>query len=122
MDINKILVVDESAADRMDLKNILLDAGYEVIEASNGQEAVEKAIAEKPELIFLEVPMQLMDVYQVCREIVRGEKTKHIPILFVANEMISKADKMWLEMSGARLLIQKPYTLDQVIELMNQFK
>lgn len=120
MAINKILVVDESVADRMDLKKIISNAGYEVIEASSGQEAVEKAFAEKPDLIFLEAVMQKTEGFQSCREIVRGEETKHIPVLFIVNDMMSKADKMWLEMSGARRFIQKPYTADQVIEQLNQ--
>lgn len=119
MDINKILVVDESAADRMDIKNILLDAGYEVIEAFSGQEAIEKAIAEKPDLIFLEVAMQQMDGYQVCRKMTKNEETKHILIVFVIEEM-RKVDRMWAESSGNKGLVQKPYTQAEVLEQINQ--
>jgi len=122
MNINKILVVDESAADRMDLKNIISNAGYEVTEASSGQEAVEKAIAEKPDLIFLEAVMQKTEGFQSCRKIVQSEETKHIPILFVVNETMSTADKIWLEGPGSRELIQKPYVPVQIIEQINHFK
>jgi len=120
MTIHKILIVDESVADRMALKNILLEAGYEVIEASSPQEAVEKAFTEKPALIFAEVAMQQVDRFRSCRKIVRNEKTKHIPILFVAGELSEKY-KMWLEMSGVRVLIQKPYRPVQIIKHINQW-
>ena len=48
MPINKIMVVDDSTVDRMNIQNIISDAGYAVIAASSGQEAIEKAAEEKP--------------------------------------------------------------------------
>ena len=121
MAINKILVVDDSTVDRMNIKNIISDAGYSVVEASGGQEAVEKATAEKPDMIFLDVVMQQMDGYQACREITHNDATKHIPVIFVTSKG-QKADKMWAEMQGAKGLVQKPYTPDQIIEQINHFK
>ncbi|MEZ5671453.1 MAG: response regulator [Thiotrichaceae bacterium] len=120
MPIQKILVVDDSTVDRMNIQNIIQDAGYKVI-AANGQEAIEKAAAEKPDLIFMDVVMQQMDGYQACREISHNESTKHIPIVFVTSKG-QKADRMWAEMQGGKALVQKPYTPDQIIEQINHFK
>lgn len=120
MAINKILVVDDSTVDRMNIQNIISDKGYTVIAASSGQEAIEKAKSEKPDLIFMDVVMQQMDGYQACREITHEDSTKDIPIVFVTSKG-QKADRMWAEMQGGKALIQKPYTPDQIIEQINNF-
>jgi twitching motility two-component system response regulator PilH len=121
MPINKILVVDDSTVDRMNIQNIIQDAGYTVIAASSGQEAIEKASSEKPDLIFMDVVMQQMDGYQACRQITHNDSTKDIPVVFVTSKG-QKADRMWAEMQGGRSLVQKPYTPDQIIEQINHFK
>lgn len=121
MPINKVLVVDDSNVDRMNIQNIITDAGYNVIAASSGQEAIEKAVAEKPDLIFMDVVMQSMDGYQACREISHNDATKHIPIVFVTSKG-QKADRMWAEMQGGKGLVQKPYTPDQIVHQINLFK
>ncbi len=118
--INKILVVDDSTVDRMNIQNIISDAGYAVVAASSGQEAIEKATAEKPDLIFMDVVMQQMDGYQACREITHNDATKDIPIIFVTSKG-QKADRMWAEMQGGKALIQKPYTPDQILEQIERF-
>jgi twitching motility two-component system response regulator PilH len=121
MAIQKILVVDDSQVDLLNLKNIVTDAGYEAVTASSGQEAIDKSAAEMPDLIFMDVVMQQMDGYQACREITHNEKTKNIPIVFVTSKG-QKADRMWAEMQGGKSLVQKPYTLAQIIEQINAFK
>jgi twitching motility two-component system response regulator PilH len=121
MAITKILVVDDSTVDRMNIQNIISDAGYSVVAASSGQEAIEKAKSEKPDLIFMDVVMQQMDGYQACREITHDDSTKNIPIIFVTSKG-QKADRMWAEMQGGKALIQKPYTPDQILEQIDRFK
>ncbi len=121
MAINKILVVDDSSVDLLNLKNIVSDAGYQVITASSGKEAIEKAAIEMPDLIFMDVVMQQMDGYQACREITHNEKTKDIPIVFVTSKG-QKADRMWAEMQGGKSLVQKPYTPTQIVDEIKKFK
>ncbi|MCK5522929.1 MAG: response regulator [Thiomargarita sp.] len=118
MSINKILTVDDSKVDLINIQNILSDAGYKVITANSGQTAIEKAVAEKPDLIFMDVVMQEMDGYQACRELTHQDATKNIPIIFVTAKG-QKADRVWAEMTGAKGLVQKPYTPDQIIEQVN---
>jgi twitching motility two-component system response regulator PilH len=120
MSINKILVVDDSRVDRMNIQNIISDAGYTVVAASSGVEAIEKSSSERPDLIFMDVVMQQMDGYQACREITHNDSTKDIPIIFVTSKG-QKADRMWAEMQGGNALVQKPYTPDQILEQINNF-
>jgi twitching motility two-component system response regulator PilH len=121
MSINKVLVVDDSTVDRMNLQNIVSEAGYTVIAAGSGMEAIEKAKAETPDLIFMDVVMQQMDGYQACREINHNDTTKEVPIIFVTSKG-QKADRLWAEMQGGKALVQKPYTPDQIIEQIKKFE
>jgi len=121
MSINKILVVDDSSVDLMNIQNIVSDAGYTVITAASGSEAIEKANSQKPDLIFMDVVMQKMDGYQACREISHNDSTSKIPIIFVTSKG-QKADRLWAEMQGGKAFVQKPYTPDQIIEQINNFK
>ena len=78
MPINKILVVDDVATDRMHLREILSDAGYQVITAASGKEALNLASSDSPDLIFLDIVMDDMDGYQACRKLTTGETTNTI--------------------------------------------
>jgi twitching motility two-component system response regulator PilH len=118
--INKILTVDDSKVDLTNIENIITEAGYEVVTASSGKEAIEKATAELPDLIFMDVIMQKMDGYQACRKLSENDQTKDIPIVFVTCKG-QKADRIWAKMTGGKGLVQKPYTPKEIIDEINKF-
>jgi twitching motility two-component system response regulator PilH len=111
----KALVVDDSAADLANIKAVLSDTGCIVITAVSGREAITKAKAEKPAIIFLDVVMSDMDGYEACRQLAQDGDTKGIPVVFVTNKG-QKADKVWGELQGAKGHVCKPYTADQIID------
>ncbi len=111
----KALVVDDSAADLANIKAVLSDTGCIVLTASNGREAITKAKAEKPSIIFLDVVMPDMDGYEACRQLAQDGDTKSIPVVFVTNKG-QKADKVWGELQGAKGHVSKPYTADQIVD------
>lgn len=77
----RILIVDDDI-DTMRLVSIMLQRqGYQVVAASNGSQGIEKAIAEKPDLVLLDVMMPDMDGYEVTRQLRKNPKTAQIPIL-----------------------------------------
>lgn len=115
MAAKKVMVVDDSSADQANLKNILSDAGCIVVTASSGKEAVVKAKAEQPAIIFLDVVMPEMDGYETCRMLTSDAATKGIPVVFVTSKG-QKADKVWGELQGAKGHITKPASADQVID------
>lgn len=121
MSIKKVLVVDDSKVELMNLQQIVSDAGYTVITATNGVEAIEKAKDENPDIIFMDIIMQQMDGYQACRKITHNNSTKDIPIVFVTGKK-EKADRMWAEMQGGKAFLHKPFTPEQIIEQINKFK
>jgi twitching motility two-component system response regulator PilH len=112
---NKVLVVDDSAADLANIKSVLTDAGCIVITATNGAEAIAKAKSEQPSIIFLDIVMPDMDGYEACRQLTQDATTKSIPVVFVTSKG-QKADKVWGELQGAKGHLVKPYTADQVVD------
>jgi twitching motility two-component system response regulator PilH len=121
MAIKKVLVVDDSTADLVNLQKIISDAGYLVMTATSGQEAIKKAQTESPDIIFMDIVMDRMDGYQACRELNQGTKTRDIPVVFVTSKN-QKADRMWAEMQGGKALVSKPYTADQILEQISRFQ
>lgn len=115
MAAKKALVVDDSAADLANIKNILGDAGCLVVTATSGKEAVDKAKAEHPSVIFMDVVMPDMDGYEACRLLAQDGSTKDIPVVFVTSKG-QKADKVWGELQGAKGHVAKPYTADQIVD------
>jgi CheY-like chemotaxis protein len=83
MDRKKILLVDDSSTVLLMERMILSKSQYDVVTAKDGQEGVEKALAERPDLILMDVVMPRMDGYEACRRIRQQEDTKAIPVIMV---------------------------------------
>ncbi len=116
----KILVVDDTAAHLQQLQEIVSEAGYQVITASSGKDAVVKAKAEMPDMILLDIVMDDLDGYGACREIVRGEETSGIPVVFVSTKN-QRADRIWAEKQGAKALVSKPVDKDEVLKYLTMY-
>ncbi|MCL2915408.1 response regulator [Shewanella corallii] len=78
-----ILVVDDISTNLTLCKKILGQAGYRTCFAQSGHEALERAKAENPDLILLDVMMPGMDGYEVCRILKNDKQTRHIPVVFL---------------------------------------
>lgn len=114
MTVKKVLVVDDSATDRQNLEQICASAGYAVITATNGVEAVKKANCEQPDAVLLDIVMNDMNGFQVCRAITNNDATQHIPVVLVSSKG-EKTDRMWGEQQGAKAYITKPFTPAQIL-------
>jgi len=115
----KVLVVDDSPADLANIKSVLTDAGYLVVTATDGNEAISKAKSEKPSIIFLDVIMPEMDGYEACRKLAEDGSTKGIPVVFVTSKG-QKSDIVWGDLQGAKGHVSKPFTADQIIDQMKK--
>ena len=114
MAIKKVLCVDDTATDLKNLEQVVGGAGYTVITAKSGKEAVEKAKSEMPDAILLDVIMPEMNGFQACRAITTDPTTKNIPVILVSSKG-EKTDKVWGEEQGAKGYVTKPYTPDQLL-------
>ena len=106
MPIKKVLVVDDSPTQRYALSQMLSKAGFEVITAENGDEAIVKTKLELPDLVLMDIVMP-KDGYQATRRIVRDESTKHIPVILCTSKS-GETDKIWGLHQGAKDYIVKP--------------
>ena len=79
----KILLVDDSNTILMMERMILNKGPYELVTASNGEEAIVKASTERPNLILMDVVMPKMNGFEACRHIRNNEETRETPIIMV---------------------------------------
>ncbi|MBP8277315.1 MAG: response regulator [Propionivibrio sp.] len=107
MPVKTVLVVDDSPTERHVLVELLTRNGYQVITAENGEEGVEKAKRELPDLILMDVVMPGLNGYQATRTLTRDEATKHIPII-VCTSKGQETDRIWGLRQGALDYIVKP--------------
>ncbi len=110
----KILVVEDSEIQAEMLRRTLVNKGYSVIIAKNGQEGLEMTKKEKPSLIISDILMPVMDGYKMCREIKNAEELKNIPVILLTQLTESEDIITGLE-SGAGNYITKPYSEDYLI-------
>jgi twitching motility two-component system response regulator PilH len=114
MPVKTILVVDDSPTERHVLSELLTSNGYQVITAENGEEGVEKAKKELPDLILMDVVMPGLNGYQATRTLTRDETTKHIPII-VCTSKGQETDRIWGLRQGALDYIVKPVDADDLL-------
>ncbi len=115
MVMKKVLVVDDSLTDLTNMSNIVTDAGYLVVTATSGQEALDKAMLEKPDLIFLDIMMPGQDGFRTCRQLGHHSATKEIPVVFVTGKT-QKVHRLWAQMQGANRYVIKPYTTQEILD------
>ncbi|WP_301100975.1 response regulator [Propionivibrio sp.] len=114
MPIKKILVVDDSPTERHALMELLIRHGYQVVTAESGEEGIEKARAELPDLILMDVVMPGLNGYQATRTLTRDETTKHIPII-VCTSKGQETDKIWGLRQGALDYLVKPVNSEELL-------
>ena len=112
--MKKVLVVDDAPVDAQNLQRIFAEAGWMVISASSGAEAVTKAKAEAPDLIMMDVDMPGLDGFSAARQLMQDPTTKGVPVVFVTSKD-QKADRVFAQMLGAKGYVTKPYTADQIL-------
>ena len=108
MEKGTILVVDDSPLILEMISKFLNTNGYEVLTASDGIEAIEKAFRELPDMIVLDVMMPRMNGYQTCRLLKSDHETCDIPIIMLtAKDQAS--DKYWGIQTGADVYLSKEF-------------
>lgn len=103
----RILVVEDNADVRIYIKTLLHNE-FEISEAVNGQEGFLKAMKQVPELIISDVMMDLMDGFELCKNIKENISTSHIPVILLTACAIDEQRAMGFE-SGADAYIPKPF-------------
>lgn len=110
----KVLLVDDSETVLMVERMALGRGPYDLITARDGVEAVQRALAERPDLILLDVMMPRMNGFEVCRELRQHESTRQVPIIFVTTR--SEGENVEAGYSlGATDYVNKPFTAAELL-------
>lgn len=114
-----ILVVDDSAAIRQSITFVLQQGGYDVVEAVDGKDGLEKLNANNAQLIITDVNMPNMDGITFTKEVRKTEKFKFIPVIILTTE--SQNSKMEEgKAAGATGWIVKPFSADKLLGVVKK--
>jgi CheY-like chemotaxis protein len=113
----KILLVEDNDMNRDMLSRRLLRRGYEVVIALDGQQAVEMAAAEKPDLILMDMSLPVLDGWEATRRIKAAPETREIPVIALTAHAMSGDREKALE-SGCDDYDTKPIDLPRLLEKM----
>jgi DNA-binding response OmpR family regulator len=111
----KILIAEDEADIRELIVYSLTFSGFEVITAADGEEAVQKALEEKPDLVILDVRMPKMTGYEACAEIKNSSELKDVPVVMLSAKGQESEIEAGLRV-GAYEYILKPFVIDELVE------
>ena len=114
----KILVVDDEIYIVHILDFSLGMEGYQVLTALDGEQALERARAEQPDLIVLDIMMPKLDGYETCKMLKADPKTKDIPVILLSAKGRNVDQKVGFEV-GADDYITKPFSPRKLVERIN---
>jgi len=116
----KILVVDDNVANRMIFFSLLTPLGFEIIEAENGQDCIEKAKACLPDLIIMDLIMPIMDGLEATRQIRKIPELKNVIIIAASASAFDKQRKECLGV-GCDDFVTKPIQTDEILEKLREY-
>jgi two-component system alkaline phosphatase synthesis response regulator PhoP len=114
----KILVVDDEIYIVHILDFSLGMEGYEVLTASDGEQALETAQREQPDLIVLDIMMPKLDGYETCKLLKADDRTRQIPVILLSAKGRHTDQKIGYEV-GADDYITKPFSPRKLVERIN---
>ena len=117
----KILLVDDSSTTLLIEEMMLREhTQYQLVLARDGEEAVEKAVAEKPNLVLMDVIMPRMNGFEACRDMRKHEDLQKVPIIMVTSRGESYNVEQGFE-SGCNDYVTKPINGAELVEIVNGY-
>jgi two-component system, cell cycle response regulator DivK len=115
-----ILVVEDQEDNRQILRDLLASAGFRMVEAHDGREALTLARSERPDLILMDIQLPILDGYEATRGIKRDPELKDIPIIAVTSYALSGDEERARE-AGCDAYVAKPYSTRLLLAKIGQF-
>ena len=119
MNGKKIVVVDDEAHIRHIVSMKLRNAGFEVLTASDGEEALELCNSEKPDLLITDYQMPLLSGLELCQKLRASEATREIPVVMLTARGFD-LDPSETAQTGIAAVMSKPFSPREVLERVNQ--
>ena len=115
-----ILVVEDQEDNRQILRDLLGSAGYQLVEAENGEEALKALARQRPDLILMDIQLPILDGYETTRQIRSNEELKSIPIIAVTSYALAGDDVKALA-AGCDGYVTKPYSPRQLLAKVREY-
>ncbi|MEY2859052.1 MAG: hypothetical protein RLZZ74_3365 [Cyanobacteriota bacterium] len=114
-----ILVVDDLQAQLNLISGYLEKEGFNVVTAGNGQEALEKASAQVPDLVITDLVMPEMSGLEFCRKLKKNPETASIPVIACTTKD-RDIDKQWAKKQGVVAYLVKPFTQAEMVSAVRK--
>lgn len=115
-----LLIVDDRWENRSVLVNLLQPLGFEVIEASHGQEGIERATTQPPDLIITDIAMDVMDGFEMVRKLRSLPQFQNIPII-ASSASVFKMDRQQSQEAGCTDFLPKPIHAEELLEQLGRY-
>jgi len=116
----KVLVIDDSNTIRRSAELFLRQAGYEVILAEDGFDALSKITDYEPQVIFVDIMMPRLDGYQTCALIKQNPRLKSTPVIMLSSKD-GVFDRARGRLAGSDRYLTKPFTKEGLIEVVSDY-
>jgi diguanylate cyclase (GGDEF)-like protein len=113
-----VLIAEDDENSRVLLENTLTATGYHVLSAANGQEAINLAKNQAPDIIVSDIMMPVMDGYNFCRYIKKDEALKQVPFIFYTATYTDHEDEVLALSLGADRFILKPIEMKELLRII----
>lgn len=115
-----VLHIEDNPSNRKAVQHIFRMTDYRLVEAASGEEGIELALQEIPDLILLDIQLPRLSGYDVARRLKADERTRHIPIVAVTSYALSGDEGTAME-AGCEDYIAKPYRPQMLLEKLKQY-
>jgi two-component system cell cycle response regulator DivK len=112
--LKRILIVEDTEDNRQIMRDLLTNAGYDIVEAHDGQAAVTAAAEHRPDLILMDIQLPILNGYEAIRRIKADPGLRSIPIVAVTSYALS-GDKEAARIAGCAGYVAKPFSPRQLL-------
>ena len=116
----RILVVEDHEDNRQILRDLLGNAGYQMIEAETGEDGLAAAAAQKPDLILMDIQLPGLDGYEATRRLKADPALRSIPIIVVTSYALS-GDDAKARAAGCDAYVTKPFSPRQLLAKIKEY-
>ncbi len=120
MSARTILHVEDNEFNRKIVRDLLTRTSYRLVEAVDGEEGVQMALRERPDLVLIDIQLPKMSGLEVTRRLRTEPATAHVPIIVITSFALSGDDQRARE-AGASHYLSKPYSPRELLEAIRRF-
>jgi twitching motility two-component system response regulator PilG len=116
----KVMIIDDSNTIRRTAEALLKKAGYDVLTAADGFEAMSMITDHQPDIIFVDIMMPRLDGYQTCQLIKSNKRFRDIPVIMLSSKD-GLFDRARGRIAGSEEHVNKPFTQEELIDVIHKY-